>query len=96
MNLVPRPLVFLCLVHMAAAAAAQGAIGNGIPQPRRGKVRPPTLAECIERPRKSGDATADVGATSTKRDNACKRVLAAQADKKDSKSNRHVYEATQP
>ncbi|CAN5443565.1 hypothetical protein BH11PSE9_BH11PSE9_31010 [soil metagenome] len=72
-------LLGACVALAANAAFAQGAIGNGVPQAKQGKAKPPTVQECTDFAAKT-DAPKD--AATRKMTKACKSVLAKDAKKK--------------
>ncbi len=72
-------MMFVCAAVAANGAFAQGAIGNGVPQARQGKVKPPTVQECTDFTAKT-DAPKD--AATKKMAKTCKSVLAKDAKKK--------------
>jgi hypothetical protein len=77
MKIVSNTLVCAALALMAAGAAAQGAIGNGVPQP---KSKPPTVDECKDRMAKAGDTPKTKA--DKRMDKTCARVLKKAEAKK--------------
>ena len=77
MKSLNHALICACLALAAGAASAQGAIGNGVPQP---KSKPPTVEECNARAPKAEGAKKT--SAEKRMDKACVRVLKKAEAKK--------------
>ena len=79
MKTIAKALPCAVMAWAAGTVCAQGAIGNGVPQP---KSKPPTLDECKARPAKADGATRT--AADKRMDKTCARVI-KKAEKADAK-----------